>query len=153
MASQLSIERKLQLPVPPERVFAALITPSDLAQWWQASSAIVLPQTGGLWIASWGDLDDPDYIVAARLLEFDPPQRLVMGEYQYQSRFGDLPFDADLRTEFTVSASAPGATLRVLKHAFPLTPDADEDYRGCEEGWDRTLASMLQMFDDAPPAS
>ena len=60
-----------------QQVFDALITPSAISTWWQANRAIVFPEQNGIWVASWGDdIDDPDYLTAARMTQFDPPNRI-----------------------------------------------------------------------------
>src|SRR5262245_61935378 len=75
------------LPAPPERVFALLHTPSAIRSWWGAARAIVLPQEGGIWAAAWGAEEDaPDYVTTATLLVFDPPRRIVFGDYRYLSK-------------------------------------------------------------------
>ena len=65
-------------PVAPDRLFALLYTPSAIRGWWGAARAVVLAEPGGVWAATWGaDEDDPDYITAATIREFDPPRRMV----------------------------------------------------------------------------
>src|SRR5262245_65723227 len=82
--------------VTPERLFALLHTPSAIRGWWGAARAIALPQQGGIWAAVWGEAeDDPDYVTAATIREFDPPRRLVLADFQYHARTGPLPFAAD----------------------------------------------------------
>ncbi len=134
---------QIDLPVSPEEAFAALISPSALCAWWSASKAIVVPEAGGMWMATWGeDEDAPDYISGATLSVFEPPHRLVMSNMKYVARTGCLHFEADLPTEFTIEPTDSSCTLHVHQTGFPDDPIADEHYKGCEVGWERTLASL-----------
>lgn len=133
-----------ELEASAERLFALLLTPSDIRAWWGAARAIVLPERRGLWAAAWGDdEDDPDYVTVATIAELDPPRRLVLADYRYRARSGALPFDSELRTEFVVTPVAAGrARLRVVQDGFPETPEADPFYAACDTGWQATFAGI-----------
>ena len=129
--------------VTPEELFALLHMPSAIRIWWSAARAIVVPQEGGLWTAAWGnDEDSPDYITWAIIKVFDPPQRMVIGDFGYYTKSGPLPFQADFTTSFNVAPHADGATLRVEQDGFPNDSIADEFYAGCEVGWRNTFAGI-----------
>jgi uncharacterized protein YndB with AHSA1/START domain len=129
--------------VSPERLFAFLHTPSAIRQWWGVSRAIVLPEPGGIWAATWGDSeDDPDYVTIATIRAFEPPSRLVLSDYRYRARSGALRFHADFVTEFTIAPHADGSTLRVSQDGFPAGPEADEFYAACGDGWRNTFAGI-----------
>jgi len=131
----------------PERLFALLHTSSAIRGWWDAARAIVLAQCGGVWIAAWGDVeDDPDYITAATIREFDPPRRLVLADFRYHARTGPLPFAADFVTEFLVQPHRDGTLLRVDQSGFPLEPAADAFYAACGEGWRNTFAGIRRYL-------
>lgn len=133
--------------VSPERLFALLHTPSSIRQWWGVSRAIVLPVSGGLWTAAWGDVeDDPDYSTSATIQEFDPPRRMVLSDYRYHAKTGPLPFPANFVTEFSVSPNSEGASLRVTQDGFPMGPEADEFYAGCKQGWEDTFAGIRRYL-------
>ena len=139
-----SIESEIEVPTDPERTFALLVTPSAIRAWWQASRAIVLAQEGGTWAATWGDDEDrPDYVTVATIEVYDPPRRLVLGDYRYDARSGPLPFELDTRVEFEVLSSPRGALLRVAQSGFPDEAVADEFYAGCVKGWSDTLGGFL----------
>src|SRR5687767_7777978 len=104
----------------PERVFALLHTPSAIREWWGVARAVVLPQAGGVWAAAWGETeDDPDYITAATIRDFEPPRRMVLTDYRYQAKSGPLPFGAEFVTEFLVQPHPEGTVLRVTQAGFP----------------------------------
>ena len=131
----------------PERLFALLVTPSAICSWWSAASAIVMPCAGGLWAARWGAEDDPDYVTSATLEVFEPPRRLVMADYAYWAKSGPLPFEAEFRTEFLVTARDGGASLRVTQAGFPAGPEGDEFYAGCQQGWRDTFAGIRRFLE------
>lgn len=115
--------------------------------WWNARTAIVMPKPGGLWMAAWGkDEDSPDYITAARLKVFDPPRRLVMHEFEYQSKSMAVPFSRQLETEFHITEQGPKTELRVMQTGFPDGSDADAFYEGCCQGWAATLQAISEFF-------
>jgi uncharacterized protein YndB with AHSA1/START domain len=131
----------------PATLFAILHTPSAIRGWWGASSAIVLRKQGGMWAATWGHEDDPEFITVATLQVFDPPRRLVLGEYRYFAKTGPLPFDADFTTEFVVEPHPSGARLRVTQDGFPMDACADGFYAACETGWRNTFAGIRAYLD------
>ncbi len=142
--------------VSPERMFAALITPSSIRQWWGADKAIVLPQVGGTWVASWGENEnEPDYISSFKIVEIDPPNRLMLGEGKYFARDGQPPFEMDkMTTEFIVEDRGPGmCSLRITQDGFPSEIVADDFYEACVIGWNNTFEGIRKYFFDIPEDS
>ena len=128
---------------PPDFVFALLHTPSAIRAWWSASRAIVIAEERGSWAAAWGaDEDRPDYVTSATIAVFEPPRRMVLGDYRYAARTGPLPFRAEFTTEFNVAPTRDGSRLTVTQSGFPVAPAADDFYRACEKGWQETLESI-----------
>lgn len=139
---------EIVLPVSVEAAFRLLITPSAIREWWQASRAIVLPEAGGVWAATWGEQeDDPDYITVAKISVYDPPRRLTLTDYSYRSKTGPLPFQADFVTTFEVEQRPEGSRLRVTQAGFPADARADEFYASCERGWQQTLRNICNYCD------
>lgn len=123
-------------------------TPSAIRAWWGAARVVVMPEPGGLWVAAWGDEeDDPDYVTAATMRTFDPPNRIVMEDYRYRTKAGGLPFEADFVVEFTVEEHPDGALLRVAQDGFPIAAAADDFYEACETGWVNTFAGMRRFLE------
>jgi uncharacterized protein YndB with AHSA1/START domain len=131
----------------PERLFALLHTPSAIRGWWGAARAVVLAQCSGVWIAAWGEVeDDPDYITAATIREFDSPRRMTLADFRYHARSGMLPFAADFVTVFEVQPHEAGTLLRVEQDGFPVGPEGDEFYAACGEGWRNTFAGIRRYL-------
>ena len=141
-----SISRELHLPIGVEPAFALLHTPSAIRAWWSAARAVVAARHGGLWVAAWGANEDaPDYITAARILIWEPPHRLGLGEFEYFTKDGrGLPFEAALETEFTVHAEPEGSVLTVRQSGFPDDSTADAFFAACEQGWAATFAGIAR---------
>jgi uncharacterized protein YndB with AHSA1/START domain len=134
----------------PEDLFSLLITPSAIREWWGASRAIVNARQGGIWAASWGEEDYPDYISFATLVEFEPPRKLTMKYGEYYAKSGTLPFefsDAAV-TIFTINPTESGNLLRVEQTGFPLEKVADEFYAACKTGWKNTFNGIRSFLAD-----
>jgi uncharacterized protein YndB with AHSA1/START domain len=153
MATRKHVHEEV-MPAGPERVFAALYTPSAIRDWWSVARAVVMPQPGGIWAAAWGaSEDDPDYVVSAVLAEFDPPRRMVWRDQRYHAKSGRLPFEADFVTTFEVEPHPQGAVLRVTQVGFPTAVVADDFYAGCQRGWRDTFAGMRRHLESTPSSS
>lgn len=139
------LTQETDLPVPPEKVFALLHTPSAIRAWWGASQAIVVPQEGGFWIASWGPMDNPDYISAFKIKVFAPPRLLVLADAFYHAKTGPLPFQAKFLVAFTVEPKGKGSLLRVEQDGFPADASADAFYKACTEGWGKTFEGIRKF--------
>jgi len=134
---------EIALPASSETVFDALIKPSAICRWWQASSAIVLPEKNGFWTATWGNIDAPDYITWHRITKYEYPRFLELGETRYVSRFEPPPFELNLKARFEVTAlSESESVLKVIQSGFPTGEVADDFYNACEIGWKDTFAGM-----------
>ena len=152
MATRRHVQEEF-FSVPCDRVFKALVTPSAIRRWWGASKAIVLPQAGGTWVASWGENEnDPDYISSFKILEFEPPTRMMLGEGKYFSRDGQPPFEMDkMTTLFVVEERGPGmCALRITQDGFPSEKVADDFYEACVIGWNNTFEGIRKYFYDNP---
>ena len=139
--------------VSPERLFELLHTPSAIRHWWGVARAVVLAEPGGVWAAVWGEAeDDPDYITVATIREFEPPRRMVLGDYRYRAKSGPLPFEAEFVTEFEVLPHPTGAVLRVTQAGFPVGPEADGFYAACEKGWRDTFTGVRRYLSKPTPS-
>ena len=138
-----SISREIELPVGADAAFALLHTPSAIRAWWSAARAVVAPRPGGIWVAVWGAEDAPDYITAARIVVWDPPRTLRLGNFEYYRKDGEeLPFLPAVETEFSVSARDSGSLLRVQQAGFPDDPIADAFFASCQAGWVATFEGI-----------
>ena len=139
------------LPATAGEGFKLLITPSAICSWWSAASAIVQPQLNGIWAATWGeDTDAPHYVSSAVMTVFEPDQRIVLTDYSYWAKEGDLPFDADFTTEFLINPlDNESSRLTVSQDGFPDTPEAQAFYDSCVQGWQDTFLGILRYLDQS----
>jgi uncharacterized protein YndB with AHSA1/START domain len=146
-ASVREIVQDIELPVEKATVFSLLVTPSAICSWWGASQAIVIPEQGGLWIATWGSNNDrPDYITAAQIGVFNPPSRLVLTNFKYHSSSGPLPFKAEFAVEFALLPADNGSLLTVVQSGFPLDAVADAHLAACQKGWKATFDGIKRFL-------
>lgn len=133
----------------PDTAFDALLKPGMIKKWWYASSAIVMPEEGGIYAVTWGDdIDHPDYISVAKIAKMVKPQLLLLTDFQYRSKDGTLPFEADLDVEFTLEPGDSGTKLSVSQRGFPEDEIADEFYNGCVQGWIDTMTSFKKVVEE-----
>ena len=134
-------------PAAPAQLFALLHTPSAIRQWWRAARVVVLPEAGGGGGAAGGGAEgQPADVAGGPRGEFDPPRRMVLTNYRYGAKSGPLPFDLDFVIEFAVAPDSLGSLLRVTQDGFPIGPEADEFYAGCEKGWRDTFAGIRRFL-------
>ncbi len=141
-------QAEIDLAASPARVFAALITPSAIRDWWAAARVVVVPREGGVWAAAWGaDEDAPEYLTTARIRHWEPARRLTLGDYDYVAAAGPLAIAAELTTTFEVWPTEHGSRLRVTQSGFPAAPVADDFYAPCERGWRDTLEGLRRHLE------
>ena len=148
MSETRSHEHQIGLNAAAEKVFDSLISPAAICSWWQASSAIVIPIKGGIWIATWGDTEDPDYITAHRMTEFERPKTIVFDDAEYIAKAEPPPFELETATKFEIEpVSDEKCVLKVIQTGFPADSIADEFYAACETGWKNTFYGMKTFID------
>ena len=143
-----SITDQVEIKTDAQSVFNALITPSAIQKWWNAQTAMVLPKVDGFWAATWGEnLDDPDYIVAAMIREFESPWKLVLTDYLYHSKDFAPPTGYDPTTEYRISPSPSGSLLTVIQSGFPNSPESEKFFQGCLTGWQATRQGIKDFLE------
>lgn len=148
MEETRSHEHSVELNAGVEKVFDSLISPAAICKWWQASSAIVIPKTGGIWAGTWGDTEDPDFITVFRMTKFERPKMIVFDEAEYIAKSGPPPFELKTVTKFEIDpVSENSCVLKVIQTGFPGESFADEFYAACETGWKNTFDGMKSYID------
>ena len=136
-----SIERELILPVPPERVWAALTRPDQLSAWFGTQATIDL-RPGGEVIFTWDGSTAPRGINRGVIEAVEPPNRFV---FRWQSSPHDVPMT---RVEFTLQPHAEGTRLRIVESGFASLPPALRGglHEGNSIGWQRELTELAQYL-------
>jgi uncharacterized protein YndB with AHSA1/START domain len=145
------IERELFVPVPRERVWAALTEPERLSAWFGSSADVDL-RRGGALSFTW-DAADGRHTNHAMVEVVDRPHRFVF-RWRPFAGYESLPLTEGpaTRVEFILDEQPPGTRLRVIESGFAsLPPEVRRIQRERNtEGWDRELGELVIYL--APPA-
>ena len=137
------IERTVELPHPPAKVWAALTTAEGLASWFGQHASIDL-RPGGSASMKW----DHGHTADMRVERVEEPT--VFG---FTWHIFGLPDDDPRRTyvEFTLEAAGAGTRLTVVESGFSQLPE--DAYRqafdGNTTGWASELGELADYLDAA----
>ncbi len=139
-----AISRRIKISQSPEKIYRSLLKPSAITQWWEAATAIIIEDVGGIYAISWGaDIDEPDFTTVSKILEMVPNEKLSMAYVSYTSKFGEMPFKAEMEVQFKISKiDSTGSELEVVQSGFPVEKIADDYYNGCISGWENVLVGI-----------
>jgi uncharacterized protein YndB with AHSA1/START domain len=137
------IERTVELPHPPAKVWAALTTAEGLASWFGQQATIDL-RPGGSASMKW----DHGHTADMRVERVEEPT--VFG---YTWHIYGLPDEDPRRTyvEFTLEPSGAGTRLTVVESGFSQLPE--DTHRGAFDGNTKGWASQLGELADYLDAS
>lgn len=143
MAFPDQIVRKVELPHPPAKVWAALTTAEGLGTWFGNSATIDL-RPGGAAQLNWKDGD------TAELRIERVEEAAVFG---FTWHIYGLPADDPRRTyvEFTLEPVGSGTRLTVVESGFAQLPGDDHQkaFGGNTEGWARELGELAEYLNAA----
>jgi uncharacterized protein YndB with AHSA1/START domain len=135
------IERTVEVPQPPVRVWTALTTAEGLAAWFGHGATIDL-RPGGAGRLSWTD----GHTVNMRVERVEEPT--VFG---FTWQLDELSADDPRRTygEFTLQPAGAGTLLRVVETGFAQLPDDAyrKAYDSHVEGWAKELGELVEYLD------
>jgi uncharacterized protein YndB with AHSA1/START domain len=137
------IERVLELPHPPARVWAALTTAEGLSGWFGNQATIDL-RPGGSALMTWDGGD----VARMRVERVEEPS--VFG---FTWPIYGLPDDDPRRTyvEFTLEPAGAGTRLTVVETGFAQVPGEAHGtaYDGNTRGWASELGELVAYLDAA----
>jgi uncharacterized protein YndB with AHSA1/START domain/uncharacterized protein YciI len=132
---------RVEIRVPPERVFQALTT-EELTRWWgsedeyRTTKFVMDARPGGTWRTDGRGRDGSDFYVEGEVLEIDPPRRLVQ---TWKPSWESGPAT---KIVYTLDAIDGGTRVTVRHSGFATA-------RSCEshsEGWLRVLGWLWGHF-------
>lgn len=131
-----SIVATVEIAATPERVFRALMSP-EVARWWGAEGLYRVTgwtadlRVGGAWVASGKDTDGKEFQVKGKILELDPPHRVVK-TWSYDWDGGG----EETTLTYQLEPIKAGTRVKVLHTGFGDRKAACEDHA---KGWERVL--------------
>jgi uncharacterized protein YndB with AHSA1/START domain len=133
----------------PSIVFAALISPEGISQWWGPDEGPVLiceseARVGGRFRVRFRIVDGTEHETSGEYLEVDPPKRVVFSWRWLggQEDPGESRVEIELRP-------IPGGTELTFNHS---SLHDEQSRRSHESGWNGSLDKLVQHF-EGPMAS
>lgn len=138
------IERTVDLPFPPERVWRALTQPQELSRWF--SDRVDLdPTDGGEIILEWDEYGQASGVVEV----FEPPHRFAF-RWRAHGVAHEEPLTPNNSTlvTFTLVPTGAGTRLELVETGFSLLPEAlrEAAYRENVSGWRVELKELVDYL-------
>jgi uncharacterized protein YndB with AHSA1/START domain len=136
---------RVDIAVPPERVFGALTT-EELTKWWGSAEVYCTTKfaidlrPGGRWRSDGVGADGKPFHVEGEVLEVDPPRRLVQ---TWRQSWDDAPAS---KVIYTVEPIETGTRVTV-KHSGFTSASSCESHAA---GWERVLGWLGGFVEPAP---
>jgi uncharacterized protein YndB with AHSA1/START domain len=140
--STTQVIKEITIDAPAETVFAALVEPEQLTQWWgedglyHTEHMVVDLRVGGKWRTTGTSADGKPFAVEGVYRAIERPNLL---EYTWRYDWGDQPEETVVRYELTERDGT--TTLRVTHSGFTDQTSRDNH----DTGWDRVLG-WLKRF-------
>jgi uncharacterized protein YndB with AHSA1/START domain len=144
-----SILAVVEIAVPPERVFRALVDPEQVPAWWGSADLYRVTsfeadlRVGGQWVSRGQGADGHAFSVAGEYLEIDPPRRLV------HTWKPDWEQGAPSTVRYQLESIPEGTRVTVRHDGFG---DRAASCQSHADGWERVLGWLVKHF-PAPPAA
>jgi uncharacterized protein YndB with AHSA1/START domain len=144
----------IEIDAPPARVFAALVDPAQVPQWWgqagiyRCTAFEIDPRQGGAWRCTGVGADGNAFDIFGTIVEIDPPRVLA---YTWTATWtGD--FTTTVRWELTPSHR--GTVVRVRHSGLAARPELAQSYRGWPRmlGWVQRFIERGETVADRPAA-
>lgn len=135
------VNTQAHIRAPAEKVWAALLEPERIQQWWGTSRGLVEPRKGGLWALAWGDAGQGyRYVLSGIIRVIKPGLRLRIEPVVYFN-----PERAPLgpmRVSFSLREKDGVTRLTVRQEANGEGPDWDWYLGVVKQGWKDTLSNL-----------
>ncbi|MEJ7762159.1 MAG: SRPBCC domain-containing protein [Thermomicrobiales bacterium] len=143
------IETERNLPVPIERVWAALTDPAELCRWFGETAEVDLSPGGAMYLGFGADGDAHCVVETV-----EPPSRFAFRWEAEGSAALDLPVTPMTLVEFFLDPIPGGTRLRLVESGFAALPESirRSAHEGNIGGWQHELDELVAMVssdDDA----
>jgi len=134
----------------PERMFDILTKASAIRSWWGASTVVIDPRQGGSWVTASGDAEkSAEFVNSFEILEFDPPNRMLLGAGKYFAG-ENWPIQTNMTTELIVEPQPEGCILRIVQELSPADPLLDDFFDACVAGWQNSFEGIRNYIHNNP---
>lgn len=141
------IRAQVRIRASAERVWAALVEPEQIKQWWDASETVIEPRKGGAWAVAWGGAGQGYRSVASGVIRsLKPPQRLRIEPLVCFSADSKVP--GPMRMSFSVAEK--GGLTRVIVRQEPIG-DASQWESYAQEAvaaWRQILENLKRLLEE-----
>lgn len=136
--------------ITPEQMFEVLTTPSAIRSWWGASTVVIDPRPGGTWVTAASDGDQTsEYVNSFEILEFDPPNRMLLGNGKYITG-NNWPIRTNMTTELIIESQPTGCVLRIVQELAPRDELLDDYFDACVAGWQNSFEGIRNYLHNNP---
>lgn len=146
---------EIHIAAPPERVFQALIDPSQVVQWWGQTGIYRCTKfeadlrVGGTWRSIGLDASGAQFEITGQYLEIDPPRLLS------SSWAASWTGDAKTNVRWELKPAGLGTLVKIRHSGFAAHPELTQAYRGWPRmlGWLQALLERGETVEQRKPAS
>ncbi|HUG39254.1 MAG TPA: SRPBCC domain-containing protein [Longimicrobiales bacterium] len=132
-----SASGEVEIDAPVERVWRALTEARELERWFPLEARVSPGKDGSIWM-SWKN----EYAGESRILEWDPPHRLVTSWGWHEEDAAPAQ-----RTEYVLEERGGRTVVRVTTSGFPTDASWDGWVEGTVRGWRFELASLKRYLE------
>ena len=149
------IVSEISISAPPERVFQALVDPTQVVKWWGQTGVYRCTEfesdlrPGGKWRSAGPDGRGNRFEIFGEYIEVNPPKLLV------QSWQATWTGDVKTTVRWELEATDDGTLVRIRHNGFAAHPELAQAYRGWPWmlGWLQALVERGETIDDRKVAS
>ena len=149
------IVSEIHIAAPPERVFQALVDPSQVPNWWGEKGTYRCTEfhcdlrLGGKWRTIGVSADGQNFEASGEYLEIDPPRLLV---YSWVASW-----TGEIKTavRWELEPASKGTLVRIRHYGLAAHPELAKSYSGWPRilGWLQALLERGETVDTRKPIS
>lgn len=129
-----------------EKVWAALVEPEQIRQWWGASREVVEPRKGGAWALAWGgEGQGYRFVLCGVIRSLQPAKRLRIEPLVYFNAGHPVP--GPMRLSFSLAFKKDVTRLIVRLEPREDEPGWAEYREGATKGWQEALANLKRFLE------
>jgi uncharacterized protein YndB with AHSA1/START domain len=149
------IVSEIEIAAPPERVFQALVDPSQVVKWWGQTGIYRCTEfqsdlrPGGKWTSAGKDGEGRRFEISGEYLEVDPPRLLI------QSWMATWTGNVVTTVRWELEPAQQGTLVRIRHSGLAAHTEIAKSYRGWPRmlGWIQALLERSETIDDRKPTS